>query len=189
MNSPVIAEDRERRAGIPRPASGFQRQSRPVAPPQTARLDVTVLLVDDDVPTRRTMAYLLKKCVGLHPPLRVHCIEVDTGREGLAIASDPDVKFVFLDYHMPDMTGLDLLSELLKRRPTLPVTLLTGDDHANLATEAIKRGAYDVILKTHATQDLLNHSLTKGLVWSELQERLLAKTAQLTQAELCVTLT
>lgn len=189
MNSPVIAAERERRVAYTRPASPPRNFMQPSISPESARLNVTVLLVDDDIPTRRTMAYLLKRCTGLHPLLRVRCIEVSTGAEALSVAIDPDVQFAFLDYHMPDMTGLDLLGELLRRRPALPITMLTGDDHRTLAIEAIKRGAYDVILKTDATQDLLNHSLWKGLVWAELQEKLLAQTAQLTQMELCVNLT
>lgn len=162
------------------PFRGNRRQ--PV--PQPDRLELSVLLVDDDLPTRRSLAYLLRQCRGLLPPLRVTCIEAATGIGGIALALDPAIRFVFLDYHMPDMTGLDFLTTLLKHRPMLPVVLLTGNEHPSLPAEAVRRGAYDVLMKAEASHDILNRSLWQGLEWATLHEKLHTHSAQSAQHEL-----
>ncbi len=56
---------------------------------------------------------------------------------------------VVTDYKLPGMSGLNLCRELIQRDVPLPVVLLTGAGSENLATEALKAGAYDYIIKDH----------------------------------------
>ena len=39
---------------------------------------------------------------------------------------------VLLDLHMPEMSGLEVLSRLHEQCPGLPVILITGDEHSLL---------------------------------------------------------
>jgi two-component system nitrogen regulation response regulator GlnG len=70
-----------------------------------------------------------------------------TVAEGLdrAAAVRPDV--VILDVHLPDGSGLDAFGRLHARDARVPVILITGHGTTDLAIEAIKRGAYDYLLK------------------------------------------
>src|SRR4051812_47612172 len=70
-----------------------------------------------------------------------------TAAAGLAALakSRPDV--VILDVHLPDASGLDTFAQVHKADARLPVVLVTGHGTTDLAIEAIKRGAYDYLLK------------------------------------------
>ena len=56
---------------------------------------------------------------------------------------------VVADYKLPGMSGLWLCEEMIQRDVPLPVVLLTGAGSENLATDALKAGAYDYIIKDH----------------------------------------
>lgn len=144
---------------------------------------VTVLLVDDDPGVRRGISHYLKSCETLQPPLRVHCVEAASGKEALDVTAGLSVALAFVDYHMPFMDGLTCLDHLLGRDPDLPVTLLTGENSAVLAAEAIKRGACDYMVKSEATLEEIHRTLWKGLEWSAMRRRLRSQAGQLTEAE------
>jgi two-component system, NtrC family, response regulator AtoC len=70
-----------------------------------------------------------------------------TAAEGLAAIDRDPPDVVVLDVHLPDASGLDTFAEIHKRDARLPVVLITGHGTTDLAIEAIKRGAYDYLLK------------------------------------------
>ena len=49
--------------------------------------------------------------------------------------------------HLPDASGLDTFAQIHRDDARLPVVLVTGHGTTDLAIEAIKRGAYDYLLK------------------------------------------
>ena len=53
---------------------------------------------------------------------------------------------ILQDYHLPDMVGLDLLDAILARRD-IPVILVTGENDASTAGDAIRHGAADYVVK------------------------------------------
>lgn len=57
----------------------------------------------------------------------------------------PDV--VVLDVHLPDATGLETFDRLHEINARTPIILVTGHGTTDLAIEAIKRGAYEYLLK------------------------------------------
>jgi len=75
-----------------------------------------------------------------------------TGREGLiqlAAANSAEAPFqlVILDYQLPDMTGLEVLEEIKRKEPDLPVVILTAHGNEPIAVKAMKLGAYDYFVK------------------------------------------
>ncbi|MDP1270842.1 response regulator, partial [Klebsiella pneumoniae] len=61
---------------------------------------------------------------------------------------DPFCPAILLtDVRMPGMDGLELMTEALKRAPDLPVILLTAHGDVDMATAAMREGAYDFIEK------------------------------------------
>jgi DNA-binding NtrC family response regulator len=77
---------------------------------------------------------------------------------------DPDV--VILDFGLTGMNGLETLKELKKKKPELPVVIVSGQDDVSIVTELIKEGAYRYIKKTHDTCERLLEAM------EELQEML-----------------
>ena len=70
-----------------------------------------------------------------------------TATEALADfrANRPDA--VLCDVKLPDRSGLDLLANLRDVDPKIPVILMTGFGTSETAIEAMRRGAYDYLLK------------------------------------------
>ncbi len=73
-------------------------------------------------------------------------IPARNGSEGLAKAKErPDL--ILLDIKMPRMDGLEVLSQLKKNHPLIPVVMISGHGTISTAVEATKIGAYDFMEK------------------------------------------
>lgn len=98
-----------------------------------------LLVVDDD----KTILELFTAALGREG------YEVSTatsGREGLRLATETPVDVVLLDIHLPDISGIEVMRQIVKTAKTI-VILITGGD-ANYSHEsAIQEGAADFILK------------------------------------------
>ena len=64
------------------------------------------------------------------------------GREAVEVFKKNLIKLVISDIKMPDINGIELLSELKGINSDIPVILLTGYGSISLAVEALKQGAY-----------------------------------------------
>ena len=53
---------------------------------------------------------------------------------------------ILSDYNLPDATGMQVLEDI-KARCTTPVIMVTGENVGRIATEAIRRGATDYVVK------------------------------------------
>ncbi len=82
-------------------------------------------------------------------------IEAADGVKGLATARGPDVQLVLLDLAMPKMDGIDLLVQLRKTHPTLPVIILTARGSEDDRVKGLKLGADDYVVKPFSGRELL----------------------------------
>ena len=101
-----------------------------------------ILIVDDDPAIRKVLGISLRKSgyeVGVS----------ENGAEALALIKDgtftPDC--IILDYRMPKMSGLEVLSVLKKEYPIIPVIMLTALTDLEIAVDTMKEGAFDYIVK------------------------------------------
>jgi DNA-binding NtrC family response regulator len=100
----------------------------------------TLLVIDDDP--------LILKCIDL--ALAGGAITFRPAATAAAAVAEfsarrPDA--VLTDVRLPDKSGLDLLAELRRLDPKVPVVLMTGHGTAETAIEAMRRGAFDYLLK------------------------------------------
>ncbi len=110
----------------------------------------TVVVIDDDTVVRRSItAYLEDLGYVVH--------EGSDGRTGLerVRAVQPDA--VLVDLRMPGIDGLDVLRELAAERPDMPTIVVSGTGVMQDAIEAVRRGAWDFILKPIMDLDVLGH--------------------------------
>lgn len=106
---------------------------------------IRVLIIDDDIVDRKACQRALKQ----NPDYDFILSEAETGREGLRLAHAEKPDFILLDYRLPDLDGLEFLTELRDEAGEIPipVMMLTGADNALVAVEAMKRGARDYLVK------------------------------------------
>lgn len=72
---------------------------------------------------------------------------VATGHECLAAMRHTDYDVLLLDLMMPDVDGLQVLSELIARRDSRPIIMVSGQGQHELAVRAMRAGAVDCIDK------------------------------------------
>jgi two-component system, chemotaxis family, protein-glutamate methylesterase/glutaminase len=104
-------------------------------------------------------------------------LEADGDVEVIGVAADgesainlisrlrPDVATI--DLRLPGMSGLEVVTQLMKRAP-LPLLVLTGDptgDDPELAFEAIRRGALDLLLKPSMDDEEAIRALRAHVRW------------------------
>src|SRR5262245_9014504 len=99
------------------------------------------LLVVDDEPN---VLYSMEK--SLHSDTLEVAVAL-TGRQGITQveAMRPDV--VVLDVRLSDMPGLEVFDHIRRIDPRLPVIMITAFASAETAIEAMKRGAFEYLLK------------------------------------------
>jgi two-component system NtrC family response regulator len=71
-----------------------------------------------------------------------HAIPAKNGREALERLSTNLVNLIITDEKMPDMSGTELLLEIKKTYPYIPVILITAYGSVSMAVEALKKGAF-----------------------------------------------
>lgn len=102
--------------------------------------DYIVHIVDDEEPVRKSLAFLLTMsgfAVKMH----------DSATDFLAAASAIRNGVLVTDLRMPDMTGVELLRNLVSANASLPAVVITGHGDVPMAVEAMKAGATDFIEK------------------------------------------
>jgi putative nucleotidyltransferase with HDIG domain len=99
------------------------------------------LVVDDDVQVRRTLGRVLKA-------LGIGSAEAANGREALLVLEEAgELPLIISDLYMPEMDGLALLKEVLRRYPDTAVLMLTGVAEVTTAVESLQAGAIDYLSK------------------------------------------
>ncbi len=108
----------------------------------------TILVVDDEVNYLTVMEALLSEAGH-------EVITAPSGLEALKIAAGTDLDLVLTDMKMPKMNGLELLAELQRLYPDLPVIIMTAYGTVEKAVAAMKKGAFDYILKPFKNEEIL----------------------------------
>lgn len=114
------------------------------------------LLVVDDEPN---VLYSLQK--GLESDT-VQVITAPTGGQAIQRTAEDKPDAVILDVRLPDMSGLDVFDRLRDVDPRLPVVIITAYATTDTAIEAMKRGAFEYMLKPvdlHQLRDVVGKAL------------------------------
>ena len=100
----------------------------------------TVYVIDDDVAVRRSLQFLLSTAGFTSWPFSCAFDFLDN-LPNLRPAP------ILLDINMPEIGGMDLMSELTNREIKWPVIAMTGHANIPVAVQAIKNGAVDLLEK------------------------------------------
>ncbi len=97
--------------------------------------DSSILVVDDEPNALFTVSQML-----IDEGYKV--ISASNGQEALRIFKKNLIDMVVSDVKMPDLSGLDLLSELKSVNQDIPIILMTAYGSISMAVEALRQGAY-----------------------------------------------
>ncbi len=111
-----------------------------------------VFIVEDDPWYGQFMIYQLS----LNPD---HEVTLYPCAKGILENLDKQPDLVYMDFGLPDMDGEELLQEMLRRIPDLPVIIVSGQEDISVAVNLLKAGARDYIVKNDHAKDLLWRSV------------------------------
>lgn len=108
----------------------------------------SILLIEDDLTFSRILEGFLGK-------KGYQVTAVHKGKDGLKAFESKSFDFILLDYRLPDTTGMDVLLEIKRARPSVPVVIMTSFSDIRTAVKAIKAGAHEYITKPVNPDELL----------------------------------
>jgi two-component system nitrogen regulation response regulator GlnG len=121
----------------------------------------TLLIIDDEP----NVLYSLSKTLRTES---LNIVTASSAREGLAQIETGPVDTVIVDVCLPDMSGLEVVAALRNASPNLPVIVITAFTTTETAIEAMKRGAFDYLLKP-VDLHLLRETVKKALDLNRLR--------------------
>ncbi len=107
----------------------------------------SVLVVDDERLFRTLVTDHLTK-----EGYRV--VAAASGEEGLKTVAEETFHAVLLDLVLPGLDGMEILRQLKRDRPELPVIMVTGHRTPQRALSAVRDGAYDMVSKPVNLEEL-----------------------------------
>jgi DNA-binding response OmpR family regulator len=107
-----------------------------------------VVIIEDEPPIRRGVVDALRAA-------GYDTAEAGDGVRGLEEALKHGVELVLVDLLLPKRDGLQVLAEVRKVRPTLPVIILTARGTEDDRVRGLKMGADDYVVKPFSARELL----------------------------------
>jgi len=121
-----------------------------------------ILVVDDEESIRFTFETFLSE-EGYRVSSAADC------EEGIALLAGNDFDLIFADIILPGKSGIDLLKAARETAPGVPVIMITGAPSLDSATESLRIGAFDYIVKP-VRQDRLLQSVSIALKHKAVRE-------------------
>lgn len=110
---------------------------------------VKILVIDDHVVVRRGVKQILEETF---PHVEVG--EADTGQKGVAAVQQESWDLAIVDISLPDQIGLEILCELHRVAPQLPLMVLSLHPEEQYAVRAFRAGAMAYLTKHTAPEEL-----------------------------------
>lgn len=114
-----------------------------------------ILIVDDEANVRTVFSDVLRK--------ESYIVKaVEDGPETIKAMDEDTFDLALVDLRMPCMDGIEVLKNIKKRKPQIPVIIYTGYSSITTAVEATRKGATDYLNKPFSPEDLKS-SIRKAL--------------------------
>lgn len=90
------------------------------------------------------------------------------GQRGLEMIRKEQPDLILLDYHLPNMTGFDILQQMIQESISIPTIVMTGYGSELSAMTAFRLGAKDYIIKPFTIAEIIN-AIDRALTERRLQ--------------------
>ncbi|MFH0990821.1 MAG: sigma-54 dependent transcriptional regulator [bacterium] len=119
-----------------------------------------IMVVDDEQIIRESLSFILRK-------EGYTVAEAANGREAITMQEREPYDVVITDIEMPEIRGVELLEQITRRTPQTFVIIITAFGSIETAIAALRKGAYDYVLKPIDFDDLI-HRVKKLIQHKEL---------------------
>lgn len=107
-----------------------------------------ILIVEDDVVFCKLLTRFLAKN-------NFEVMDAQNGRDALELMELNSFELAVLDYRLPDMTGIEILSKIKEKRADSKVVMITRYGDQDIASKAIDKGADAFVSKPINPDELL----------------------------------
>ncbi len=115
----------------------------------------SILVVDDDPNMRLALFEALRR--NGH-----NILLAEDGQDAVRVMERTPLDLVITDLKMPNLDGMGVLSEAKRKYADLPVVMITGYGTIENAVDAMKKGAFDYVLKP-CSVDIIEHVVKRAL--------------------------
>lgn len=122
-----------------------------------------VLLVDDEAAFLRSLSIVLERRGGIN-----HIFQCQDSRDAMGIIARENIGLVLLDLTMPNVSGEDLLQQIVEEYPEVGVIIISGLNQLETAVNCIRLGAYDYFVKT-TEEDRLIEGIKRAILMQEMR--------------------
>lgn len=133
--------------------------------------DQLILIVDDNPVDRELFSHLVRQ---IPSDNNIEILPADSIESALEVLEHHTPACCLVDFNLANSTGLDFLKTI--RRSThgegLPVVIMTGAGDEKIATDVMRGGAQDYLVKGELTPEVIGQSITAAINTSELQNKL-----------------
>ncbi len=100
----------------------------------------TLLWVDDEIELLKAYVIFLEK-------KEYEVVTATNGQDALDLCQERSFDLIFLDEHMPGLSGLETLSRIKEISPTTPIVMVTKSEEENIMNQAIGSKIADYLIK------------------------------------------
>jgi CheY-like chemotaxis protein len=116
--------------------------------------ELSILVVEDHEDDQELLTQILKRVQSPISGVEV-CADGISALERMASEA---FDCVFLDYHLPDMNGMEVMAQAKTIRPDAEIVMITSQGNEELAVSAMKAGAFDYWVKGRFSKDALERT-------------------------------
>ncbi len=120
---------------------------------------IKILVVDDHAVVRAGVQHFIADV----PDMEIGG-EASTAEEAIRMIRSQDWDIVLLDIAMPDKSGVEILKQIKREKPDLPVLILSMHPENRYAVQLLRSGAGGYLQKEALATDLVNaiHTILRG---------------------------
>jgi two-component system invasion response regulator UvrY len=120
---------------------------------------IKILVVDDHAVVRAGVAHFLADL----PDMQI-AGEAGTAQEAIRLIRSKDWDIVLLDIAMPDKSGVEVLKQIKREKPDLPVLMLSMHPENRYAVQILRSGASGYVQKEALATELVSaiHTILRG---------------------------
>jgi len=110
-----------------------------------------ILVIEDESAIRRVLTKILSE-----ESENYQVFEAEDGVSGIEKIKNEDYDLILCDIKMPKMDGIEVLEEIKKIKPEIPIVMISGHGDLDTAVNTMRLGAFDYISKPPDLNRLLN---------------------------------
>ncbi|MFP4474933.1 MAG: response regulator [Desulfatibacillaceae bacterium] len=124
----------------------------------------TILVIDDDEFVRQSFTACLEDA-------GYTVVEAENGLTGMHRFREARPDLVMVDLRMPVMGGYEVIEKLQEESPNMPLIVVSGAGVLSDVVEAIRKGAWDYMVKPVSDMDALLHCVRRNLERADLLQQ------------------